>query len=124
MAIDFRDFYISYIGHPRYETNKLTEDDPINVVLQKYEMLILTNKGDVYGEPDFGCDLIEYLHETRLSESVIEDDIKIQIDKYIPETQGTGYELTVRIYDDPERFQEWMEIVFKIADYEVYAAID
>lgn len=123
MAKDFKDFFISYIGHPRFEEKKLTEDDPVNVILQKYEMLILTNKGDIFGQPDFGCDLIEYLHETILSEQVIEDDIKVQINKYIPEAQGIDYELTVRIYDDPERFQEWMEVVFKIADYEVYASI-
>lgn len=123
MPIDFRDFYISYQGHPRYEVNKLVEDDPINVVLQKYEMLILTNKGDIFGMPEFGCDLIEYLHETILSANVIEEDIKQQINRYIPEALGINYELTVAIYEDPERYQEWMEIIFKIADYEVYAAI-
>jgi hypothetical protein len=121
--MDFRDFYISYKGHPRYEINKLIEDDPINVILQKYEMLILTNKGDIFGQPDFGCDLEEYLFETRLSADFIEGEIEEQVRKFIPEVNGINFTLTVNIYEDPERFQEWMEIVFKIADYEVYAAV-
>lgn len=123
MAKDFKDFYISYNGHPRFEENKIAEDDPINVIMQKYEMLILTNKGEVFGMPDFGCNLEEYLHETRLSAEVIEDDIKSQVNMFIPEAVFMNYELTVNIYEDPERYQEWMEIIFRISDFEVYAAI-
>lgn len=121
--MDFKDFYISYLGHPRYENKKIVEEDPINVILQKYEMLILTSKGDVFGQPEFGCNLEEYLFETRLSADFIEGEIDSQIRMFIPETSGINYTLTVSIYEDPERFQEWMEIIFKIADYEVYAAI-
>jgi hypothetical protein len=41
----------------------------------------------------------------------------------LPETSGINYTLTVSIYEDPERFQEWMEILFQIRDYEVYATV-
>jgi phage baseplate assembly protein W len=86
-------------------------------------MLILTNKGEIFGQPDFGCDLEEYLFETRLSADFIEGEIEEQVRKFIPEVNGINFTLRVNIYEDPERFQEWMEIVFKIADYEVYAAV-
>lgn len=121
--MDFRDFYISYQGHPRFEYKKIVEDDPINVILQKFEMILLTNQGDVYGHPDFGCNLEELLFETRLSAEVIREDINAQIIKYLPELAGIEYTLEVNIYDDPENFQEWMEIIFRIADYEIYAAV-
>lgn len=122
--MDFREFYISYPGHPRFERKKLAEDDPINVILQKFEMILLTNQGDVFGEPDMGCNLEELLFETRLSADVIKGDIEEQIMKYIPELGGQiDYVLDVNIYEDPNNFQEWMEIVFRIADYEVYAAV-
>lgn len=121
--MDFKDFYISYQGHPRFERKKLEEGDPINVILQKFEMLLLTSKGDIYGFPDFGCNLEEYLFETKLSADFIRGEINAQIIEYINEMTGIDYILEVNIYDDPERFQEWMEVVLKIADYEVYAAI-
>lgn len=122
-VMDFKDFYISYQGHPRFQYKKLDEDDPINVILQKFEMLLLTNQGDIYGFPDFGCNLEEYLFETKLSSEFIRGEIGAQIAKYIPEMASIDYTLSVEIYDDPERFQDWMEVVLKIADYEVYAAV-
>ena len=34
-----------------------------------------------------------------------------------------NYTLSAIIYDDPERFQEYMEVIFTINDYEVFAVI-
>ena len=121
--MDFKDFYISYNGHPRYELGKVDESDPINVILQKFEMLLLTNQGDIYGFPDFGCNLEEYLFETKLSADVIQSDIQEQISKYIQELSSIDYTLSVNIYEDPERFQEWMEVILRVSEYEVYAAV-
>jgi hypothetical protein len=119
----FEDFYIGYKGHPRYESPKFIEDDVIRIIIQKYEMLIFTNKGELLGNPHFGADLTSLLHETRLSTESIEQDIRAQIADYIPEIDQIPYDLTVNIYEDPERFQEWMEILFQIRDYEVYATV-
>lgn len=123
MAVNFRDFYIGYPGHPRYESSKFIEDDVIRVIVQKYEMILFTNKGELLGDPDFGADLPSLLHETRLSAESIEGDIKAQIAYYIPEVSNVPYTLVVNIYEDPERYQEWMEIFFQIRDLEVYATV-
>ena len=120
---NFIDFYISYPGHPRFVETELIEDDVIRVVVQKYEMILFTNKGDVLGEPNFGGDLSLLLHETRLSAESIEGDIRAQIADYIPEIDGLNYELSVEFFDDPERFQEYMVINFTINDYSVYATV-
>ena len=122
-SIDFKDFYIRYQGHPKYKSGQLIEDDVINVIIQKYEMVLFTNKGEVLGEPNFGGDLTLLLHETKLSSESVQGELMAQIADYIPEIDKMSYELTVNFYDDPERYQEYMEVNFTINGYEVYATI-
>lgn len=122
--LNFKDHYIGYRGHPKFIVNKIIEDDPIRVIVQKYEMLIFTNKGDLLGDPDFGCDLQRLLFETGISDTGVKGLIIDQIDKYIPEISGINYQLDVVFYDNPDKFQEIMVIEFKLLDYEVTAVIN
>lgn len=123
MAFDFTDFYILYKDHPRYNSTQMIEDDVIRVVLQKWEMIILTNKGELFCDPKFGGDLLKYLHETRLSAEYIEGELRGQIRDYIPELEDTTYTLSVNFYEDPENYQEWMEVYLELSDYQVYASV-
>ena len=120
---DFKDHYIGYLGHPKFIVNKIIEDDVIRVIIQKYEMLLFTNKGELLGDSDFGCDLQKLLFETRIAKSGVRIIIIDQINKYIPEIEKTNYFLDVEFSTDPENFQEVMEINFTIADYEVYSFV-
>jgi hypothetical protein len=123
MAVSFRDYYIGYPGHPRFKTPDIIEDNVIRVIIQKYEMILFTNKGDLLGDPNFGANLEELLHETRLSAEVIEGDIRAQIADYIPEIDSIEYDLKVEFFEDTERYQEYMVIGFKIKDFEVFASV-
>lgn len=123
MAFNFTDFNIVFQGHPRFSVLRLSEDDPIRVILQKYEVLLFTNKGDVFADLDLGCDLEYLLHETKVSADYVEGIILSQINKYIPEISNLEYTLEVKFYEDPERFQDWMEVNFTLKDYEVYLAV-
>lgn len=123
MPANFVDFYILYPGHPRFTEPKIIEDDLVAVIIQKWQMICFTNKGDLYGEPNFGGNLEYYLHETRLSAESIQADLNSQVLNYISELAGIPYQLTVSIYEDPERYQEWMEIYFQISEYEVYVTV-
>lgn len=123
MASSFIDFYVCGPENPRFRNLELIEDDVVRVIIQKYEMILFTNKGEVFGEPNFGGDLHELLHETRLSAESIEADLKNQINLYITEIEDVEYSLQVDFFDDPERHQEIMVIDFNIAGYEVYAVI-
>jgi phage baseplate assembly protein W len=116
---NFIDFYIKYPGHPSYNSPKLIEDDTVRVIVQKYEMIIFTNKGELLGDPNFGCDLPALLYETSLSAPSIEAEIRAQISDYIPELDNVNYELTVEINQDPDEFQEYMYIFFTINELEV-----
>jgi len=120
---NFIDFYIHYPGHPDYIPLELIEDDVVKVIIQKYEMIIFTNKGEVLGEPNFGGNLTELLHETKLSSESVQGELMAQVADYIPEIDSLAYELIVNFYDDPENYQEYMEIIFTINDYQVYATI-
>ena len=55
--IDFIDFYIKNINEPKFNDTLIVEDDIINVIIQKYKLIIFTNKGDVLGDPNFGADI-------------------------------------------------------------------
>jgi phage baseplate assembly protein W len=123
MAFDFSDFYIIYPGHPRFNDIQIIEDDVIRVIIQKWELMIFTNKGELFCDPEFGGDLPKYLHETRLSAETIESELRAQVREYITELESINYTLQVNFYEDPERYQEYMEINFQIADYEVYAVV-
>lgn len=123
MSFNFTDFYLGYPGHPRFRDLELVEDEAIRVILQKWEMILFTNKGEVFGDPDFGGDLNYYLHQTRLSAETIRVDLRRQISSYIPEIDGIPYTLEINFFDDPERHQECMEIFFQIKELDVYLIV-
>jgi len=120
---NFIDFYIGYPGHPSYRTPDIIEDDVVRVIVQKYEVIIFTNKGELLGDPNFGADLVKLLHETRISAESVEVDIKAQIADYIPEIDGLEYELSVEFLEDPERHQEVMVVNFTLNGYQVDAFV-
>jgi len=120
---DFKDHYIGYKGHPRFIINKIVEDDVIRVIIQKYEMLLFTNKGELLGDPDFGCDLPKLLFQTKVSAEGVRKIVIQQIRKYIPELSTTNFQLEASFFQDPENYQDVLQIDFQLADYEVYALI-
>jgi hypothetical protein len=120
---NFVDFYIGYPGHPRFRSPEIIEDEVIRVIIQKYEMIIFTNKGELLGDPNFGGNLTALLHETRLSAEAIEADLRAQISDYISELDNIEYELIVEFFEDPERYQEYMVINFTVNGYEVDAVV-
>lgn len=121
---NFIDFYIGYPGHPRYQSAEMIEDDLIRVIVQKYEVIVFTNKGEVLGQPDFGGNLIELLHETRYDSQTVEENIRAQIQEYIPELNGVEYSLTVEFFADTERYQEYMVVNFTISDLVVNITVN
>jgi len=120
---DFKDYYIGYNGHPRFIVNKIVEDDIIRTIIQKYEMILFTNKGEILGDPNFGCDLQRLLFQTKVSSLGVQKIINQQISDYIPELLNTNYQLDIQFFQDPENYQDILQINFQLADYEVNAFI-
>ncbi len=120
---NFIDFYIGYPGHPKFRSAEIIEDEAVRVIIQKYEMIVFTNKGDLLGDPNFGANLTALLHETRLSAESVEAEIRAQISDYISELDTLEYGLVVEFFMDPERYQEYMVINFSINGFEVDAVV-
>ena len=120
---NFIDFYIGYPGHPKFRSAEIIEDEAVRVIIQKYEMIIFTNKGELLGDPNFGANLTALLHETRLSAESVEAEIRAQISDYISELDTLEYSLVVEFFMDPERYQEYMVINFSINGFEVDAVV-
>lgn len=120
-AFDFTDFYIKYPEHPSFNDTQLIEDEIVRVIVQKYEMVLFTNPGDLFGDPEFGGDLTRLLFQTKVSSRYVEKRLNEQIATYIPELNGITYELNVRFEENPNSYSDIMLIDFKIKDYEVNA---
>ena len=118
---DYIDFYITNPTDPAYNQYDLVEDDIINVILQKYKLILFTNKGDVMGDPNFGGDLEYLLFQTKVSNDYVKNSIITQINTYIPELINMNYYIDVVFTQDPYNYYDTMYIFFKLADYEVYA---
>lgn len=99
MAQDFRDFYITWPGHPRYKEGEIIQQDPVYVVIQKIEMCLFTNKGDYIGDVDLGADLEFYLWQTTVSPEFIKGIVQQQFTQYIPELTQFNYTLDVSMME-------------------------
>lgn len=78
------DIYMKIPTDPYFDDDELEVDDDIFNFVQNIEMILTTNKGDVFGEPDFGASLESYLWNRNVSPSTIISDINKQIVLYCP----------------------------------------
>lgn len=109
---DVKDLVIRYDGHPKYEVNRIIEDDEIEVIVQKLEMVLFTNSGEVFGDP-IGANLEYYLWQTKVSTSTLKKKIEDQIFIYIPELIKLGYDLRIDVYDGEARDILYVSFVIK-----------
>lgn len=121
---EYIDFYIQYKGHPKFKDTELIEDDIIRVIVQKYEMICGTNKGDVFGDYDFGSDLELLLHQTSVSSKYVEEILHEQIYKYLPEVVNVGYTLKAEFVENLADGSHALIIQFTVNGYEIYTHIN
>lgn len=113
MINDYRDMYIRWENHPKYNENEIIEDDYINMMVQKLEMLLFTNKGECFGDPGMGCNLEYYLWQTNIPGNMIQNNIESQISAYIPELNVVGYDLSIDLYQGVEKDKMFLNFVIK-----------
>jgi hypothetical protein len=123
MAFNYVDFYVIYKGNPYYENDKVLEDDLVKIIVQKYYTILLTNKGEVLGEPNLGANLEQLLFETTLDEENVKKIIVEQLDQYIPEIFNTSFGLEVVFVEDPYNYQEIMFINLTLNDLDVVTQV-
>ena len=118
---DYTDFYIIDSTDPTYTQGQIIEEDIINVILQKYKMILFTNKGDVLSDPNFGGDLDLLLNQTKVSDTYVKNELIEQIVIYIPELINMNYTLDVVFTQDATNYYDIMYILFGLSDYQVFA---
>ena len=110
---DVKDLVIRYPGHPKYQPDRIIEDDEIEVIVQKLEMILFTNKGEVLGNIDIGCNLEYYLWQTRVTTGNLKNKVEEQIALYVPELVSIGYSFEVQLFEGTLRDILYLNFVIK-----------
>jgi hypothetical protein len=97
MAQDISDIYIKGKFDPNYDSFRVENVTYIDTVVAKIYMILMTNKGDILGSPDFGADIPKYLWKTKFPASTIESSIIEQFAQHIPELSVGDYKVSVYI---------------------------
>jgi hypothetical protein len=119
VILDFKDIYIKYEGHPRFHSNRVIEDDVIEVIVQKLEMALFTNKGALYGEPNLGTNLEYFLWETKVPVNEIRNLVIDQINTYIPELNQIGYDFSIELFEGTYRDILYLNFIVKGYNFEM-----
>jgi hypothetical protein len=69
-------------GDYGYKKDILETTDPIEICIGQIKMLLLTNKGEVLGDPGFGIGLDDLVFNLELSETSIQKEINFQLQTY------------------------------------------
>lgn len=78
------DIYFRGPNDPNYKEGIVTVSDDIENTLQQTRMTLLTKKGEVLGEPDFGFNMDKYLFEfDSYPASLINQEANEQIKEYV-----------------------------------------
>lgn len=110
---DVKDLVIRYDGHPKYEENRIIEDDEIEVIVQKLEMILFTNKGEVLGDINIGVNLEYYLWQTRITSGNLKSKVEEQINSYIPELNALGYTFDIELFEGTLRDILYLNFIIK-----------
>jgi hypothetical protein len=69
-------------GDYGYKEDVLETTDPIEICIGQIKMLLLTNKGEVLGDPGFGIGLDDLVFNLELSETSVQREINYQLQTY------------------------------------------
>ena len=90
-----RDIYNRDPQDPNYVPYILAVTDPVEICVGQLKMMLLTDKGEVLGDPKFGLGLEALLFELNLSEGSVRKEIDLHLNTYCPlfRTLGGSYDL-------------------------------
>jgi len=115
---DFKDLNIRWVNHPKYKSDKPIENELIEVIVQKLEMILYTNSDEILGNPDIGINLEYWLWKTSISNDMLKNKIIKQINRYIPELNIIGYEIELKIFEGD--YRDILELNFVVHGYNIY----
>lgn len=79
------DIYLRIPTDPNYDDTQIEVEDRLFNFVQMVEMILTTNKGEIFGSPNLGANLEAYLWNPNVSASTIKSEINRQIMEYCVE---------------------------------------
>ncbi len=79
MAVDI---YLKIPNDPNYSSTEIEVEDRLFNFVQYIEMILTTEKGEVFGDPNLGANLESYLWNPNITEATIKNEIISQIFDY------------------------------------------
>jgi hypothetical protein len=104
-----KDLYVQGEDEIGYQNAVIEVNSKLYNVIQKIRMILLTDKGDVLGDPDFGCSLFQYIFELNLSVSEVNQEISRQIERYINE-DSREFDIKVSVNKNDDQQIAWADI--------------
>ena len=92
MAVDI---YFKLPSDPIYNPNGVEEDNNVEIFLQQLDMILSTKKGSLFGDPEFGLSLDQYLWSFAGGSGTIKQEIYQQISQYTDNTESIDFEIDV-----------------------------
>lgn len=88
---------------PNYNPYQIETSDPVEICVGQIKMLLLTNKGEVLGDPKFGLNLEDLIFNLNLSESSIKKELDLFLQTYIPLFRKLGGSYELKFYQGTQR---------------------
>jgi len=82
-----RDFYIGREDDPGYLPDQVEVYDELQATIQQVALNLLTEQGEVLGEPNFGLDVEKYLFEFDVDPFGLSEAANSQIQTYVSEAR-------------------------------------
>lgn len=95
-----RDFYTRTEDDPKYKKGILENNDSLEETIAQIKMTLLTNKGEVLGEPNFGIEVNKYLFDFDVDPFKLSSDAASQVSNYV--TGSKNYNIKVK----PSRYTD------------------
>lgn len=87
MAGDIRDFYMRPESDPRFRPDQIEVYDEIEACINQVKMTLLTRKGEVLGEPQFGLQIEQYLFDFDVDSNNLSEEAQSQVTSYVTEAK-------------------------------------
>jgi hypothetical protein len=88
---------------PSYNPQQIETTDPVEICVGQLKMVLLSNKGEVLGDPKFGLNLEDLIFNLQLSENSIRKELDLFLKAYVPLFAKLGGTYDLKFYQGTQR---------------------
>jgi len=93
------DVYLKIPEDPNYDPTQIEIEDDLFNFVQYIEMILTTNRGEVFGAPELGANLESYLWNQHITAGTIKSEINRQIFQMCPNLSARiAFEVDVQFF--------------------------